>query len=136
MRRNRDDRGAAAVEFALILPLLVLLLFGVIQFGLVFAQVLSLNSGARQGARLGVVPGTNCAGVISATKSAAETVALSASDVQVTVGAGCAGLSKPCTKRGDPLTVQAQRDYIIAIPLFGDPTVTLQGKGEYRCETD
>lgn len=132
---RRNDSGAVAVELALILPILVLLLFGMAQFGLAFAQVLGLNSGARQGARLGVVPGSDCSDVIAATKSAATTVGLTASQVDVTVGSSCTGAADPCTKRGDPLVVIAQRDFTVDIPLFGQPTVTLQGKGEYRCET-
>lgn len=53
LNRSRDERGAAAVEFALILPLLVLLLFGISQFGLTFSQWLQLEHAAREGARWG-----------------------------------------------------------------------------------
>jgi Flp pilus assembly protein TadG len=53
MIRSRDEHGAAAVEFALILPLLVLLLFGISQFGLTFSQWLELEHAAREGVRWG-----------------------------------------------------------------------------------
>ena len=46
-KRGRDD-GASAVEFALVLPLLIILLFGIISFGIVFAQKLALGNAARQ----------------------------------------------------------------------------------------
>lgn len=54
-RRPRDDRGAALVEFALILPLLALVLFGTIEFAWTFSQHLDLRHGAREGARLTAV---------------------------------------------------------------------------------
>lgn len=132
---RRDDSGAAAVEFALILPILVLIVFGIAQFGLAFAQVLSLNSGARQGARLGVVAGATCAKVVSETKEAAETVGIDAGDADLTVSPPGACPSPPCTgMRGQPLVVTISKPFDLDIPFF-DPLV-LTGKGEYRCETN
>jgi Flp pilus assembly protein TadG len=46
-----DDRGAAAVEFALVSFALVLLLVGTIQFGFLFFEWLELTHAAREGAR-------------------------------------------------------------------------------------
>jgi len=43
------------VEFALISPIVVLLLFGVIEFGTVFSTTISFRQGVREGARQGVV---------------------------------------------------------------------------------
>lgn len=51
----RDDSGAAVVEFALIAPLLVLLIFGIIEFGFAFGQYLDVRHGAREAARLASV---------------------------------------------------------------------------------
>jgi len=56
-KREDRQRGAAAVEFALILPLLLAMVLGVIDFGVVFGQNLSLQSAAREGARQGVTQG-------------------------------------------------------------------------------
>ena len=52
---QRDQDGAAAVEFALLLPLLVLLLFGLIQFGIAFNTKIQATNAAREGARMAVV---------------------------------------------------------------------------------
>ncbi|MGD9798357.1 MAG: TadE/TadG family type IV pilus assembly protein, partial [Acidimicrobiia bacterium] len=49
--RTRDEDGAAAVEFALILPVLVLLVFGIIEFGMAFKSSLTVTSATRSGAR-------------------------------------------------------------------------------------
>lgn len=53
-KRKRED-GAAAVEFALVLPIFVFLLFGVIQFGFYFWTAETANSAAREAARRVVV---------------------------------------------------------------------------------
>jgi Flp pilus assembly protein TadG len=50
-RVRLGDRGAAAVEFALILPLLLLFLFGVVQFGFLFSVYNTMTHAAREGAR-------------------------------------------------------------------------------------
>jgi Flp pilus assembly pilin Flp len=52
---TRGQDGAAAVEFALLLPLLVVLLFGFIQFGMAFNTRIQATNAAREAARLAVV---------------------------------------------------------------------------------
>jgi Flp pilus assembly protein TadG len=49
---NRGEEGQSLVEFALVLPLLLLLLLGIIQFGAVFNALITINAAAREGARL------------------------------------------------------------------------------------
>ncbi len=58
MRRNPNEsrlRGAAIVEFAIILPLLLTLLFGIIEFGWVFMIRQTLANAAREGCRVAVL---------------------------------------------------------------------------------
>ena len=47
----KADRGAAAVELALVLPVLLLVLFGIIDFGRMLNTQLKLTEAAREGAR-------------------------------------------------------------------------------------
>lgn len=54
-RSPRCKRGAATVEMALIAPVLFTILFGIIEFGWAFSQVLDVRHGAREGARLAAV---------------------------------------------------------------------------------
>ena len=49
--------GAAAVEFALIAPLLIVLVFGMIEFGRMFMAEQVLTNAAREGARKAILPG-------------------------------------------------------------------------------
>src|SRR4051812_21452614 len=58
MRRQRaaeSDRGAAAVEFALVIPVLLMVLFGIIDYGLLLSNSLSVKQGVREAARQGIV---------------------------------------------------------------------------------
>ena len=50
--RTQRERGAALVEFALVLPFLALLVFGTIEFGWAFSQNLDVRHGAREAGRL------------------------------------------------------------------------------------
>ncbi len=52
-RRRRNERGVSAVEFALVLPILVMLLFGVTTAGLAYNDNLSISNAVREGARFG-----------------------------------------------------------------------------------
>jgi hypothetical protein len=49
--RRRPDRGAAAVEFALVAPILFLILFGIIDYGLWFADSIAVRQSSAEGAR-------------------------------------------------------------------------------------
>jgi Flp pilus assembly protein TadG len=50
-----DERGQTMVEFALVLPLMALLLFGVIQFGILFNNYVTLTDAVRAGVRKAAV---------------------------------------------------------------------------------
>ena len=102
--RSRRDDGAATVEFALVVPLLLGLAFGIINFGIIFASQISLNSAARDAARAGVVQplsgtGLTCAQIAVQVRTNATTIALDPSKVAVTVTAPTptTGTAKSCT---------------------------------------
>jgi Flp pilus assembly protein TadG len=61
VRRRRGERGAAMVEFAIVFPILALIVFGIIQFGSTYNNYESVRQGVRDAARQGVVGqfGTN-----------------------------------------------------------------------------
>ena len=50
--KRKNEQGAAAVEFAFVLPILLLLVFGIIEFGLVFNRYISVTHAAREGVRV------------------------------------------------------------------------------------
>jgi Flp pilus assembly protein TadG len=55
MRSLKRENGASAVEFAIILPLLVLLIFGIIEFSLALYDKAMITNASREGARVGIV---------------------------------------------------------------------------------
>jgi Flp pilus assembly protein TadG len=57
LRRVRCDRGAELIELALVLPILLLVFAGIVDFALMFQRYLTVSNAAREGARIAVLPG-------------------------------------------------------------------------------
>ncbi len=55
MFRLNNEKGIAAIEFGLILPILLVLIMGIIDFGLLMTSRASMVSASREGARAGIV---------------------------------------------------------------------------------
>jgi Flp pilus assembly protein TadG len=138
--KRRTERGAAAVEFALVVPFLIVIVMGIVNFGFIFAQQLSLSNGARQAARYAVVDGPTCAQIRTEGQNAGATIGMDTADVPVPVVSGCTSDStKPCagTASGTNITVTMTRDttWVVPIPPFNLVTPpTLVGRGIMRCE--
>ena len=56
-RRLACDKGAELIEFALVFPLLLLVMVGIMDFGLLFQRYETVTNAAREGARIAVLPG-------------------------------------------------------------------------------
>ncbi len=61
-RRRRSDRGQSLAEFAMVAPLLVLLIFGLVDLGRLYQAYVTVQGAARDGARYGVTGRSDCAG--------------------------------------------------------------------------
>lgn len=61
--RVRSQAGAELVEFALVLPMVLLVFGGIVDFGLLLQRQQVVTNAAREGARLGVLPGYTAADV-------------------------------------------------------------------------
>ena len=55
--RWRCEKGSELIEFALVAPVLILLLAGIFDFGMMFRTFEAVTNAAREGARVGVLPG-------------------------------------------------------------------------------
>jgi Flp pilus assembly protein TadG len=53
--RRSTERGQAVIELALTLPLLLVVVFGIIDFGFMFQRYEAVTNAAREGARIGVL---------------------------------------------------------------------------------
>lgn len=109
-RARGEERGQALVEFALVLPLFVTLLFGIIQFGIAFNHYLVLTDAVRAGARTAAVsrtaPDPNGAGEKAVRRAAVD---LRAADLIVTVNAPSGW------KRGSEVSVTASYPYSLEV---------------------
>ena len=102
LRRRRDQRGAAAVEFALIVPIFCALLFGLIEFGYYFWTAETTSSAARETARRVVVG--DCWDNAAATNYARGQAPQLSGNVQWTPAPSAT------MDPGDPITVQLTSD--------------------------
>jgi Flp pilus assembly protein TadG len=103
--RRRDDRGATAVEFALLVPLLILLLFGIVDYGLWFNDSLNVRQGVREAARQGVVQNINDATCTTGGKMQ-QLACITKSQIGAVTGDTYVKVSAPNGwERGKPLVV-------------------------------
>lgn len=56
-RASKGERGSQLIEFALVFPMLLLVMLGIIDFGFLFQRYEVLTNAAREGARVAVLPG-------------------------------------------------------------------------------
>jgi Flp pilus assembly protein TadG len=55
----RSERGAELIEFAVVAPILIFIIAGIFEFGMMFRALEAITNAAREGARVGVLPGYN-----------------------------------------------------------------------------
>lgn len=119
-----SDSGAAAVEFALVFPILILILIGIIEYGSVFNAQLMLTSAAREGARTMAVTGSVAQARTAVIDAAIGlTPALTAADIVITPGS-CSATTNIS------VTIDYNKPYLTG--MFG-ATVALEGKSTRRC---
>ncbi len=106
--RLSEERGQSMTEFAIVLPILVVLLFGIVQFGILFNNYVTLTDAARAGARAAAVSRQASDPVGTATAA----VQASASDLnQASLGVS---VSSAWTATA-PVTVTATYPYSISL---------------------
>lgn len=104
----QKKRGQAIVEFALILPIFILILVGIMEFGLLFHQYLVVTSASREGARTAALGGTD-----------AETVAIvNAAAASVNAGQLTTVVSPQVRVRGQSVSVRVTNPVKIRAPLI------------------
>jgi Flp pilus assembly protein TadG len=121
--RLQRANGQAFVEFALVLPVLVMLLMGILQFGLAFHNYLSITDATRVGARAAAVKRT--AGACTAATTAIQNT-VSAKQWS-TISSRITCTTPDGTDTGDPVKLTVTYPYSIGLPGFsasGDLTAS------------
>jgi hypothetical protein len=159
--RFKNQRGAAAVEFALIASILFMLLFGIFEFGAFYSRYNVYQGAAREGARLAAIRPVTCsdsgstAGCVTPTEVADRVVEAAepyeicsgANDGEIMGGETNCGASivtvsvadgggSQCTADtiGDPVTVSWSQRFDISLPLIPAMHMNKTVEGTFRCE--
>jgi hypothetical protein len=131
-RGHRAESGQSLVEFALVLPFVCLLLFGILEMSTAFKYANDLNQSAAAGARMAAVNNWPGKGTVTLT----EYVKSQLPGDTAKRGACVASSGKP----GDPIEIRATYTGYPLIPLVSDalplkpPTLNLSGSATMRLE--
>lgn len=156
--KAKDERGASAVEFAIVMSILLMFVFGTIQFGIAYNRDQGLKHAAREGARIAAVGGTE--DEVAARVRAAQSL-FQPLDIDIKIaysadgGANYTGLcddatgnphdcntsAGPCGTAGIGSLVRVTATvpgslgkYAIVIPMWGNAKITFNAQGVFRCE--
>ena len=126
---RRGQRGAVLVEAALILPVLILVVVGIIEFGLLFTSYSTANGSSRSGGRLAATAYSQAGASSTAQATAAEQIALAAAaDLKVLNNAASDTMVKPsgawtnadaCGVDVDSIGVYVQVKHSYILNMFG-----------------
>lgn len=142
--RLLGERGAAAVEFALVVPLLLLVLLGIVAASQAFQTQARLSAAAREGARVVALSGTTPETATDATTKATTAVQSAAGDLGIPASritfsrTSCPSTAPTPTGPAatDPaatVTVTVTYTKSFAAGLFGGAGLDLTGKAVMQC---
>jgi Flp pilus assembly protein TadG len=141
---NEKDRAQGMVEFALVLPILLLLMFGIIEFGRLLFMYVSVSSASREAARYGAAVGDvgggtlryqDCDGIVAAASRVGVLAGISAADVVIQYDDGASIKANSCEEvqdvygspiyLGDRIVVTVTRFFQPIVPLVNIPAVPI-----------
>ena len=111
-------------ELAVVLPVLLMILFGIIELGIAFSRSQAIEAGARRGARLGSLTTSDLTEINDRVN---DTLGFTADSITVSPGV-CAG------REGDKITVTVEHVHQIEIPFVGSFNQNLSSSAVFRCE--
>jgi len=116
MKSLKNEKGQSLVEFAILLPVLLLLIMGILEFGLMLNSYLTINNSAREGARLGVVVGSNL-GSDTEISDLIKKISpnLNREDLTINIMPSLAG-----RKSGGTISVEVKYNYKLTIPIISN----------------
>jgi len=125
--KRRNEKGQSLVEFALVVPLVILILMAIIEFGFMFNAYITISNASREGARLGALGSSDTAVV---TRVVDTSVALDPTKLSVAI--------TPANRsRGDMIRVQVNYDYVLITPIVSSilsPFIDLEAETVMRVE--
>lgn len=134
---GRTERGASAVEFALVVIPLLMVVAGIVNFGFVFAQQLSLDNAVRAGARAGVVDTGNDPVAITTNQFNSTVIGKSQTSAFSVTYPGLATCKGSTFGQSMAVRGTVTTKFLIPWPLPGSVVpkqVTLSSQAEFQCE--
>ena len=138
--RLKSERGVEAVEMAAVLPLLLLVMLSIIDFGLMFQRQAVLTNAAMEGARVGSLPGYTIPGDV---RARVEAYAASGGVRAATITVEAIPITVPAAGGGTWPAVQVTVTHIYTMQYIGPlatlfngsmPTVTLRARSVMRSQ--
>jgi Flp pilus assembly protein TadG len=133
-KRTESERGQSLVEFALVIPIFMILVFSIVDFGMGFHAWITVTNSAREGARLGSV-GADAPSIQTRVLDTADTLDAAQMTVTVTNAQG---------QPGESVVVDVDYNYDFITPLAGliefatgdaiSSTLTLSSSADMRLE--
>ena len=118
LRRGQDERGAALLEMAFTLPLLLLVCVGILEFGRAYQTWQVLTNAAREGARIAVLPGTTSTDVTTRVRAYMQNGQLPKYDTAtVTITPTTVSIGAGGTENASQVTVNYPFDFIVLDPI-------------------
>jgi Flp pilus assembly protein TadG len=135
-RKRRFEAGTTIVEATIVLPLMLVLTFGILEFGISFTQWNSLTNAVREGARAGVVFRVPCASgavttlVETTVSDFADSSGIDPANITTTVTGACGGAGTQLI-----VTSTVPYDYVAVAALAGfAPSTNLSARTVMRNE--
>ncbi len=119
-RRRRgasDSSGQSLIEFALVLPMLLVLVFGIVEFGNAWRHYQLITNTAREGARVAVLPSSTTAIVDSVIDDRLTGSGLDANQAIVTLAILDFGDSS-YSNSADTVTIEYPYDFVFLGPVI------------------
>lgn len=126
LQRFRSENGAAALEFAIVLPILIMLVMGIVEFSRAYNAKEALQYAVREGARELAIRNVP-ADAVAVTR--ARAITLDGAKLSVPTPAACPASVTPTSTA----TVTATYALDFNIPLWSSGTWTLSATGVMRC---
>lgn len=133
--RGRRRQGQSLVEFAVVLPVFLLVLAGIVDFGLGLYSQMTVINAAREGARLGVVDPKDTAGITARVDAMAGGLDKS----QLVINVNCkkpsgSGVACSVAEEGDSVVVEVDYTYRLIWPLALGNSLGLSSTVQMRIE--
>jgi len=135
IRKEGRRRGAAAVEAAIVMPILLLITFGAIKYGWLFMRAQQITNAARYGARMAILPGAESNNIKIIITNLLDTADITVNSDEIAIKPGDLSIASGGAPINVQITIPTDRVDILDISWFPVPenisaSVTMAKEGQ------